>query len=63
MFVCDMATMFPMSIESMASVAIIIVQSARMPGSAVTNTRRKAENAAAFRPTDMKAVTEVGAPS
>ncbi|OPZ76544.1 MAG: hypothetical protein BWY77_01878 [bacterium ADurb.Bin431] len=45
------------------SVQKIMVQSGLSDANAERNTRRKAEKAAALTPTDMKAVTEVGAPS
>src|SRR3990172_8167471 len=63
MLVWDIATTLPMSIESIASADIISVQSGWMAGKATVKTRRKAAKPAAFGPTDMNAVTDVGAPS
>src|SRR5881296_1700914 len=55
--------MFPPVIVTAASTANTVLQSTASGARPLTSTRRIAANAAAFGPTDMNAVTGVGAPS
>src|SRR5439155_21157354 len=62
-FVCASATMFPPVIVTAASTANTVLQSTCSGARPLTSTRRIAANAAAFGPTDMRAVAGVGAPA
>ena len=62
MFRCVTAARFPASIVMIASDQRIRAQSSRNSGTAPTTSRASAANVATFVPTDMNAVTGVGAP-
>ena len=62
-FVCARATMLPPVMVKAARMARTALQSTPSGPSAPTSSRRIAAKAAAFGPTDMKAVAGVGAPS
>ena len=60
---CMSATTFPSVMVSTARIHRIHVQSTARAPRVCRNTRVKAANAAAFTPTAISAVTDVGAPS
>ncbi len=61
-FVCAMAATLPNVIVRIARTARIMAHSSTRVVSAPARIRISAANPAAFAPTDMKAVTDVGAP-